>query len=353
MTAKPHHNTTHQQKIARALHKSMGCGYQEALRRVRLAAERGLLPASLDATGRERAVQILASMEPAGGPSQTQASSAPVSAHPQPNDGSLPLSLPWRGTDGLARFEPGSVTVLVSLPTAGRTTMAMNIAAHNAEREMACLFTSGETSDEGLWRKVVIAKYGFDTRRQTPPEGWDAFKAKVTADMKPLPLFIHNPRSGEMVRNVFRDGRTMANARRRRLDLWILDTIQHFSQFTDDGLDLADSMHQAQRIAQENRIPVLVTARVLTESKEETLSLAHVPPELRGADSILALHRDNSSWFARHEDDSPASTLTSLSPHASPARSAPLFLEEERCRFVSRRAGLSGPDLALPPACWD
>ncbi|MEV6730681.1 DnaB-like helicase C-terminal domain-containing protein [Streptomyces sp. NPDC051364] len=345
MTAKPHHNTTHQQKIARALHKSIGCGYQEALRRVRLAAERGLLPASLDAAGRERAVHILAAAEPAVIPPQIQANPAAYGthSHPQPADGSLTPSLPWRGSDELVRFEPGGVTVLVSLPTAGRTTMALNIAAHNTERGMACLFTSGETSDEGHWRKVLTAKYGFDVRRQAPPEGWDAFKARVTADMGSLPLFIHNPSPGSAVRDVFREGRTMAIARGRRLGLWVLDTIQHFSQFTDDGLDLADSMHQARRIAQENQISVLVTARVLTESKDEIISAEHLPPELRGADSILALHRDNSSWFTRREDDSAASTLTVLRPRSSQTRSAQLFLEEERCRFVSLHAGHPTP----------
>ncbi|WP_331743216.1 DnaB helicase C-terminal domain-containing protein (plasmid) [Streptomyces sp. NBC_00868] len=341
MTAKPNRNTSHQQKIARALHQTTGCGYQEALRQVRLAAEHGLLPTPLDAAGRDRAVRILAAPRPAEVQPQPQADPMPSTsgAHPQPADGASTLSLPWRETTDLVRFEPGSVTVLMSLPTAGRTTMAMNIAAHNAEQGMACLFTSGETDDESLWQKVLIARYGFDMRRQTPPDGWDAFKAQVTADMGTLPLFIHNPSPGDTVRDVFIEGRTMANARGRRLDLWILDTIQHFSQFADDGLDLADSMHQARRIAQGNQIPVLVTAQVLTESKDETISVEHLPPALRGADSILALHRDKSSWFARREDDSAASTLTLLWPHSVQDRSAQLFLEEERCRFVSPQAG--------------
>ncbi|MFE7093501.1 hypothetical protein [Streptomyces erythrochromogenes] len=82
-----------------------------------------------------------------------------------------------------------------------------------------------------------------------------------------------------------------------------------------------------------------MTARVLTESKDETISAEHLPPELRGADSILALHRDKSSWFARREDDSAASTLTVLRPRSSQARTTQLILEEERCRFVSLQIG--------------
>ncbi|MGW6883189.1 DnaB-like helicase C-terminal domain-containing protein [Streptomyces goshikiensis] len=343
MTDKSARNTTHQQKIARALHQATGCGYQEALRQVRLAAEQGLLPEHLDAAGREHAVHLLAAALLAKIPPQPPADGAPstLRAHPQPspNEPVAAPSLPWFEATDLMHFAPGSVTVLVSLPTTGRTTMAMNIAAHNAERGTACLFTSGETDDESLWQKVLIAKYGFDVRRQAPPEGWNVFKARVAADMGSMPLFIHNPPPGEEVRDVFLKGRTMASARGQRLDFWILDTIQHFSQFTDDGLDLADSMRQARQIAQGNQIPVLVTAQVLTESKDVTISTGHLPPELRGADSVLALHRDNSSWFARRESDSATSTLTRLRPHSVQERSAQLFLEEEHCRFVSPQAG--------------
>lgn len=337
MTAKPHHNTTHQQKIARALHQATHCGYQEALRQVRLAAERGLLPATLDGAGRERAVRILSTTPPAGIPpqSQTDTVSDTFGAHPQLADESRVPSLPWREIGDLVRFEPGSVTALVSLPTAGRTTMAMNIAAHNAEQGLTCLFTSGETDDETLMQKVVIAKYGFDLRKQAPPEGWDAFKVKVNAELGPLPLFIHSPRPGDLIRDVFRQGRTTANARGRRLDFWILDTIQHFSQFNDDGLDLADSMHQARRIAQDNQIPVVVTAQVLTESEDESITVQHLPPELRSADTILSLHRDNTYWFTRRQEDSAAATLTLLRPRSGAARSTRLFLDEEHCRFVT------------------
>jgi hypothetical protein len=52
-------NTTHQQQIAKALHAQTSCGYQEALRRVRSAAEQGLFPRPLDRAGRQKAVAAL------------------------------------------------------------------------------------------------------------------------------------------------------------------------------------------------------------------------------------------------------------------------------------------------------
>lgn len=52
-------NTTNQQRIARALHRATGCGYQKALHRVQDAAAAGRLPARLDQAGRQEAIRIL------------------------------------------------------------------------------------------------------------------------------------------------------------------------------------------------------------------------------------------------------------------------------------------------------
>ncbi|MFJ3793484.1 hypothetical protein [Kitasatospora sp. NPDC090091] len=53
-------NTTNQERIARALNRLTGCGYQKALQRVRTAAAAGQLPAKLDHAGRDQAVRMLA-----------------------------------------------------------------------------------------------------------------------------------------------------------------------------------------------------------------------------------------------------------------------------------------------------
>ncbi|MFH9821282.1 hypothetical protein [Streptomyces sp. NPDC017230] len=55
----PSHNTTNQERIARALNRTTSCGYQKALQRVKAAAEAGQLPAKLDQAGREEAVRML------------------------------------------------------------------------------------------------------------------------------------------------------------------------------------------------------------------------------------------------------------------------------------------------------
>ncbi|MEU5242388.1 hypothetical protein ACH4UR_37435 [Streptomyces lydicus] len=78
-------NTTNQERIARALNRSTGCGYQKALQRVKAAAAAGKLPAKLDQAGREEAVRMLTE-----NPTQPTPAPAPVAvasgapSHTQP-----------------------------------------------------------------------------------------------------------------------------------------------------------------------------------------------------------------------------------------------------------------------------
>ncbi|MFB7836241.1 hypothetical protein [Streptomyces sp. NPDC056056] len=87
-------NSTHQQQIAKALHEVTACGYQEALRRVRLAAEQGRLPRPLDRTGRQKAVDALAASLDCPGPAQAPAGPVPSprSSHaPAPSRAGYPV----------------------------------------------------------------------------------------------------------------------------------------------------------------------------------------------------------------------------------------------------------------------
>ncbi|WP_406300994.1 hypothetical protein OG948_60275 (plasmid) [Embleya sp. NBC_00888] len=76
-------NTTNQERIARALNRSTGCGYQKALQRVKAAADAGRLPAKLDQAGREEAVRMLAKDHSWHGPVPVAVASGPsAGTHP-------------------------------------------------------------------------------------------------------------------------------------------------------------------------------------------------------------------------------------------------------------------------------
>ncbi|MER7001134.1 DnaB-like helicase C-terminal domain-containing protein [Streptomyces sp. NPDC000410] len=312
-------NTTHQQTIAKALHRACGCGYQEALRRVREAAAAGRLPGRLDAAGRAAAVAFLS--ETAGkGPTATGVRSKGV------------CPLPWPGATALAGLAPGTVTALVSLPTAGRSTLALNMALHAAEQGRAALFTSGEIRTAALRQKVITAQYGFDPRRQEPPGGWPAFKATALPEMEALPLYLHGAIVGSSPRDSLESGALSAVKRHQRpLDLWIVDTVQHFSDITDDGLDIATTMRQLRALAREYQLAVLVTAQVLTDYEQEPVRNAPLPHGIaEHAQRVLLLDRPGVYWTS---SKNPAATLSLLTgtKHTPPVA---LQLESDRCRFT-------------------
>lgn len=312
-------NTTHQQRIARSLHRVCGCGYQEALRRVREAAEAGRLPSRLDAAGRAEAVAVLS------GTSAERRSAGR-------NRPAETYSLPWPEATTLAGLTPGSVTALVSLPTAGRSTLALNVALHAAEQGRPALFTSGEITTEALQQKVITARYGFDPRKQEPPGGWSAFKATALPEMEALPLCLHGATVGSSARDSLTSGATATRARhQRRLGLWIIDTVQHFSEFTDAGLDTATTMRQLGAVARDYHMAVLVTARVATDYEDEPVGPAHLPLGIaEHADRVLLLDRPGVYWT----NSGASAASLSLLPDAGRVQPVALELEFDRCRFI-------------------
>ncbi|MCL3998905.1 hypothetical protein [Streptomyces lavenduligriseus] len=72
-------NTTNQERIARALNRTTGCGYQKALQRVQAAADAGKLPAKLDQAGREEAVRMLTDNDTQPAPAPVAVTSGPTS----------------------------------------------------------------------------------------------------------------------------------------------------------------------------------------------------------------------------------------------------------------------------------
>lgn len=178
----------------------------------------------------------------------------------------------------LASLTPGRVTALVSLPTVGRSTLSLNMALHATEQGHPALFTSGEITTEALRQKVITARYDFDPCEQEPPGGWSAFKATALPEMEGLPLCLHGAVVGSSARDSLTSGATAIVTRHQRpLGLWVIDTVQHFSEFTDAGLDTATTMRQLHALARRYSMAVLVTAQVTTEYEDEPVDTTHLP----------------------------------------------------------------------------
>ncbi|MFJ3090105.1 hypothetical protein [Streptomyces sp. NPDC086838] len=325
-------NTTHQQRIAKHLHAILGCGHQEALRRVREAAAADRLPGPLNAQGRAAAVELLAREATMATENWTTA----IPALPEPR-AQVRCDWPWSGAAGLASLAPGTVTSLVSLPTAGRSTLALNVALHNAMKGIAALFTSGEITSKSLGQKVLAARYGFDARSQEPPGGWEAFKATAMPELTAAPLLRHGARVGTSARDSLRAGLVAAARRNRTLRLWVVDSVWHFSDLTDEGRDTASTMAELRALARAHCLAVLVTSQVLTtdaQDPDEPVTAAHLPDGMAShSDRVLVLDRPGTERLQGGDTYPTATTLRSLSGSGIEVE-VELELEPEHCRFV-------------------
>ncbi|MFJ4873275.1 DnaB-like helicase C-terminal domain-containing protein [Streptomyces sp. NPDC088757] len=327
-------NITHQQRIARDLNAAVGCGYQEALRRVRQAAAAGRLPTPLDAQGRAAAVHLLTREATTAGTVR-----ATPATRPQPTPPPVPPRCLWPwGADAaaLASLAPGTVTALVSLPTAGRSTLALNMALHNAQQHIGALFTSGEITSKALAQKVIAARYGFDVRSQVPPGGWETFKATAVPELDATPLLRHGAQVGTSARDSLRAGLLAAARRGFTLRLWVVDSLWHFSDLTEQGRDTAATMAQLRSLAREHHLAVLVTSQVVTEDPDDPdvpVTTAHLPAGMADhSDRVLVLDRPGAqgSWVPAPY---PSSAILRRVTGRGPA--IELELEPEHCRFVS------------------
>ncbi|MBT2442543.1 AAA family ATPase [Streptomyces sp. ISL-36] len=328
-------NITHQQRIARDLNAAVGCGYQEALRRVRQAAAAGRLPTPLDAQGRAAAVHLLTREATTAGAIRTTPATSPLPTTQPPVP---PRCLwPW-GADAaaLASLAPGMVTALVSLPTAGRSTLALNVALHNAQQRIGALFTSGEITSNALAQKVIAALYGFDVRSQVPPGGWETFKATAVPELDATPLLRHGARVGTSARDSLRAGLLAAARRSFTLRLWVVDSLWHFSDFTDQGRDTAATMAELRSLARAYNLAILVTSQVVTGDPDDPdvpVTAAHLPAGMADySDRVLVLDRPGAQggWVP-----APYPSMAILRRVTGPGPAIELELEPEHCRFVS------------------
>lgn len=132
------HNTTNQERIARALNRSTGCGYQKALQRVRAAADAGKLPAKLDQAGREEAVRMLTEnhTQPATAPGAVASGPSSDTQPPVVTRGLVRGGLDKTVTDAGALAQQGYRVLPVDLPESLTELMVETNRAMEAHRNL-------------------------------------------------------------------------------------------------------------------------------------------------------------------------------------------------------------------------
>lgn len=244
------------------------------------------------------------------------------------------LDTPWPPVSEMIDLRPGTVTIVASLPTAGRSTFTLNMALHNVLKGTCVLYTSSEINEESLTEKAVSALYGIDLRhREAPLGGWDVFSARAKAELTSVSLYLHAA-TQETPEAAFEAGAVTSRQRGHKVRFWVLDALAHFSPFVHEGhgvWDFEQPMTQLRRIAEREQVAIVVTACVENETEDEPLTLKHLPaPVVELSDQVLMLHREGVYW-----QNGPASniaTVTRLKPEAE--KSATLRFKPRLCRFT-------------------
>jgi hypothetical protein len=243
---------------------------------------------------------------------------------------------PWPPVNDMIELKPGTVTTVASLPGVGRSTFTLNMALHNALQGKRTLYTSSEIHREELTSKSVSALYGIDLRhKETPLGGWDSFGARTKQQVESIPLHFHEAIE-TTPEKAYKAGTVGVGRSGQRLTLWFLDSLVHFTAFTTDegyrdhehGAEKA--MAQLRRIAEQEQIAVVVTARAENEEDGQPLTLKHVEQAVATfSDQVLMLHRDGAWWTS---DVSDTATVVRLKPPYE--GTAALRLLPRLCRFA-------------------
>lgn len=179
-------NTSNHQRIARALHRATGCGYQKALHRVKAAADAGRLPAKLDQAGREEAVRLLTEIHPQPVP-------APAVAEGVPTPGMQPSAVVL----GLVRGGPEKTVAVadVGMLAGGRQMLPADL-GDLSPTELALTIHEAMERRRALQRKeqVVAAMRAERDRGLAPflllpavPEGVREEMERLVARTRPKP----------------------------------------------------------------------------------------------------------------------------------------------------------------------
>lgn len=183
-----------------------------------------------------------------------------------------------------------------------------------------------------------------------PPGGWETFKATAVPELDASPLLRHGAQVGTSARDSPRAGQLAAARRGFTLRLWVVDSLWHFSDFTDEGRDTAATMAELRCLAREYNLAVLVTSQVVTEDVDDPdvlVTAGHLPAGMAACSNrVLVLDRPGAygNWSTTSTTTYPSTAILRRVSGLGPA--IELELEPERCRF-SPFGGLPAAGVAL------
>jgi replicative DNA helicase len=206
-------------------------------------------------------------------------------------------------TSGL---QPGELIVLAARPSLGKTALALNIAAHAAQKGRVVGVFSLEMSKQSLVIRLLCSEGRIDSHRLrtgfTSDEDWDKM-TKAMGRLAEAPLFIEDTPALSVLQIRAKARRLKAE---RGLDLLVVDYLQlatGHGRFENRTQEVSFISRSLKGIAKELNIPVLALSQLSRAPEQRGAG----PPQLwhlresgsieQDADVVIFIYRE------RHGDD--------------------------------------------------
>lgn len=194
-------------------------------------------------------------------------------------------------------YRPGEMIVLAARPGVGKTSLALQLAQHNAEREKPALFVSLEMSYSELAARMLSQRTGVDSRliRSNDLGNHEREQlAEAAASLKSLPIVIWSPSTATMQQI---RARASIEKRRRGVSLVVIDYLGLVT--SGDGRksryeQVSETSRLIKQVAKDIGVPILALAQLNREADGEIPRLSNLRDSgsiEQDADIVIFLHQ--------------------------------------------------------------
>ena len=204
---------------------------------------------------------------------------------------------------------PGELMVIAARPGGGKSTLAMQIANHNAERDRPALFVSLEMRRQELIGRTLCGIADVDASRIRQGTADDDIKKKLLFANKQLdgvPLFIADPPTATLAKIRALARLQIAKSGLGLLVIDYLGLIQPRDTRPDRRLQIAEVTSGLKRLAKELRIPIVLLCQLNRAADRQELQLSNLAESAaieQDADVVVFIQRNDDDWkliYAKH-----------------------------------------------------
>lgn len=229
----------------------------------------------------------------------------------------------WKLDDHIGRIHAGNLLVIAARPGVGKTSLGMQIAAHNSARGRAVLFVSLEMTADELVGRLLASKAEVSAsvlRRGTITTEQVNSIASAAVDMAAMPLVIHAPAMAKMMQIEATAKIIEASV---GLSLIVVDYIGLVSP--DDRNvprheQVSEVSRSLKRVAKEMRIPVIALCQLNREAEKEVPLLSHLRESgaiEQDADMVWFIHFPDGRHKTDTDGNIPAEVIVAKNRHGA------------------------------------